>query len=155
MCTFSFKMNISFFCKLMEIKGINFMKKHWISTFDTFRWKNKIVAHGLLFGCIPQLLAHGLLFWWATKRGNPVLLKNITDQCSSIGQLLKGRFLARYNTLKSRPRFSSKLMCQWSKYKYRTPPNYGTPSNYSTPLFLGLWNMLCHELVFIFFTERS
>ena len=37
---------------------------------DDILKKKIIVAHGLLFGDIPQL--NGLLFWWATKRGNPV-----------------------------------------------------------------------------------
>ena len=30
-------------------------EKHWISTIDAWDEENKILAHGLLFGCIPQL----------------------------------------------------------------------------------------------------
>ena len=54
MCIFSFKKYVPFFCELMEIEDINFTKKHWISTIDT--WDDqKNLAHGLLLGCILQL----------------------------------------------------------------------------------------------------
>ena len=62
MCIFSFRKYVPFFCELMEIKGITFMKKHWISTIEIWDEKIKFEPMDFFLGVFPNYKPMGFYF---------------------------------------------------------------------------------------------